>query len=298
MKYVFYKSEIGNFGDDLNAWLWPKIFDTVNEIKKDSFFFGIGSLLCSKSELVTPVEGKNKIVFGSGIRPAYKPFIPDSSWDIRFLRGPLSALSLSGKYDYIADAAYASRLISDFKKYETLEKKYKISVMPYFRSVRYFNWENICRNLGYHYISPLSESGVEQTFTEIASSGLIITESLHGAIIADLLRIPWSRFVLSTPYTEGSMVSEFKWMDWLYSIGLPNINTTYIKFYRKSVINKAIKKITFDAMHVEFLVKKIIRQDILSKLSSVNEYYLSSDDVIKRIDVRLAEKIYELKTGI
>ena len=81
-----------------------------------------------------------------------------------------------------------------------------------------------------------SERGIDYTLKEILASKYIITEAMHGAIIADIYRIPWSRFVLSTLFTEGAMVSEYKWMDWLYSVGIYNIETTEISFYRKTRI--------------------------------------------------------------
>jgi succinoglycan biosynthesis protein ExoV len=175
------------------------------------------------------IGDQKKVVFGSGIRPYYDQFKIDHKWDIKFLRGPLSAGALKNKFEYIADSAYALSLVkSDLPP---VAKKYKVSVIPYFRSLSYFNWEKICNELGYHYISPLAEKGIEHTINEIAASEKIICEAMHGAIIADIMRVPWHRFVLSTPETEGERVGEFKWMDWLYSIDLKYTDASYIKFY-------------------------------------------------------------------
>lgn len=293
MEYIYYKDSKGNFGDDLNAWLWPKFF---GEARPDGdAFVGIGSILANDSPLFKNLSGKRKIVFGTGIRPGWAPFAYDSSWDIKFLRGPLSSYAFNNQYEHIADAAYALGLISDFNAYRDVEKKYEISVIPYFKSLAYFDWEQICKQLGYHYISPSAEHGIEQTLREIAASKFVIAEAMHGAIISDILRVPWSRFVLTTPITEGLKVSEFKWMDWLYSIDLPATETAFIKLYRKSSVHQWIRKMSGNIVHADFLVKKVVKDELLRTLSSIDNYYLSKDEVIERINSRISEKIYQLK---
>lgn len=294
MRYIYYKDSKGNFGDDLNAWLWPRFFGAHNESDND-VFVGIGSILCNDSPLFRELSGKRKIVFGTGIRPDYNTFAWDHSWDIRFLRGPLSAHSFNNKFEYIADAAYALSLTDGFERYRNAEKKYRISVIPYFKSLQYFNWESICRDLGYHFISPAAPGGIEHTLMEIAASEYVIAEAMHGAIIADILRVPWRRFVLTTPYTEGGKVSEFKWMDWLYTIDQLSTDTTYIKLYRKSFAHNLIKKMTANIVSVEFLMRGVVRNDILTALSDVSDFFLSRDTVITGINSRLSEKIGELK---
>lgn len=294
MEYIYFKAKNGNFGDDLNGWLWPKFFGANNS--NDDYFIGIGSILFNNSKLLTALKDKKKIVFGTGIRPADKPFVIDETWDIQFLRGPLSSGVLGKKHEYISDGAYALRLIKDFDRFKNINKKYKISLIPYFHSVEYFNWEDICLKLGYHYISPLSESGVEHTLEEVASSEFVITEAMHGAIIADALRVPWSKFILSTPYTEGQMISEFKWMDWLYSVQLLIDNPVYMQLYRNSFANRWIKKLTNKTIDVKFLLRGMVKKDILNQLSSVQNFYLSKDSVIKEIDERIQSKIDGLTT--
>lgn len=292
MEYIYYKAKKGNFGDDLNGWLWPKFFGESNS--NDDYFLGIGSMLFNENKMLDKLTHKKKIVFGSGVKPSNTSLNINETWDIQFLRGPLSVGALGNKYEYISDAAYALRLIKDFGIIKNVEKKYEVSLMPYFHSVEYFNWEDISKKLGYHYISPLSKSGVEHTLTEIAASRFIISEAMHGAIIADALRIPWSRFILSTPYTEGQMISEFKWMDWLYSVQLLIDNPVYIQFYRNSFVNKWIKTLTAKTVDAKFLIRNIVKKDILSELSTVKNFYLSKDAIVKEIDERIQQKIDSL----
>jgi succinoglycan biosynthesis protein ExoV len=297
MKYIYYQDPNGNFGDDLNGWLWPFFFGEEN-LENDYAFLGIGSILFNNFELINKIKDQRKIVFGTGIRPTYESFNIDKSWDIKFLRGPLSSYALNNEFDFITDAAYTIRLLDSFKALQNSNKKYEVSVMPYFKSVNLFDWKSICDKLGFHYISPLSENGVEFTLSEIASSKFLITEAMHGAILADALRVPWNRYVLTTPITEGSMVSEFKWMDWLYSVGLTNVNTTFINFNRKTFLHNWAKKLSGNIINIDFFLKKIIIDDIISKLSSINQYFLSKDSNLEDIDSKLSEKILEVRNQI
>ncbi|KAA2243661.1 polysaccharide pyruvyl transferase family protein [Chitinophaga agrisoli] len=296
MNYIYYKDPKGNFGDDLNGWLWPQLFG-VEQPDNDAFI-GIGSILYNDSPLFRDLGNKRKIVFGTGIRPGYKNFTCDNTWDIRFLRGPLSAYNFNNTYEYIADAAYALRLTNDFNNIRSVKKQYEISVIPYFKSLEFFDWQAICDQLGFHYISPAAEKGVEHTLREIAASRYVIAEAMHGAIIADILRVPWSRFVLSTPFTEGGKVSEFKWMDWLHSIQLYNTESTPIQLYRKSSLHTKLKKMSGNMISAEFFVKRVVKDELLSKLRAIKHFHLSNDSVINSIDSRMFEKAAQLRQEI
>lgn len=286
MNYVYYKDPKGNFGDDLNGWLWPKLFGMGKE-KDPDVFLGIGSILFDGSPLFRDLAARRKIVFGTGVRPVHRIFPLDGSWDIRFLRGPLSAYAFNNQFPYIADAAYAIRLLPDFNRFLHMPKKYKVSVIPYFKSVPFFDWESLCSRLGFNYISPRSEKGVEHTLAEIAASQYVIAEAMHGAILADALRVPWHRFLLSTPHTEGSGVSEFKWMDWLAAVNLYNINATTVKLYRKSFLHEKIKSLSRNRISAEFLVPGMVKSELMKMLQGVTEFYLSEDEVVRRIDSKI-----------
>ncbi|MEO7045997.1 MAG: hypothetical protein ABI091_11870, partial [Ferruginibacter sp.] len=102
MRYLYFKSEKGNFGDDLNPWLWRQFFGENNE-NDLNVLLGIGSILFNDFSLIKSLKPEhNKIVFGAGIRPNFKHFKIDETWDIKFLRGPLSSSSTNNKYKFIA----------------------------------------------------------------------------------------------------------------------------------------------------------------------------------------------------
>lgn len=292
MELLYFKSEKGNFGDDLNDWLWPKMID-FHRIKEVDYFVGIGSLLDQDNSLFKGSEQNTKMVFGTGVRPSrvYKNFVADKTWDIKFLRGPLSNYALGNKFEYITDGAYAMRQLDNFSSFLNVEKKYEVSLMPYFHSVEYFDWKKLCDVLGYNYISPLSENGVEHTIREIAASKHLITEAMHGAIIADILRVPWHKYVLTTPYTEGSKISDFKWNDWLYSIDTFVSSTTFIPFYIKTRFYKSIKSLFSKRISVEFFLRKKVEEAIINSLRGPLEYTLSKDATLDAIDSKISGKI-------
>jgi len=296
MNLYYFKSDKGNFGDDLNPWLWPQLFD-INGIDKEAYFLGIGSILNNHDSHLKALKDKKKIVFGTGIRPYvnFSSFQHDPTFDIRFLRGPLSAGMTGNKFPFISDAAYALRQLKNFST-DDCEKQYDVSVMPYFKSLDYFDWKEICAALGYNYISPFSENGVEHTINEIKKSRMVITEAMHGAIVADIYRVPWHRFIFSGPTTEGSMVSEFKWADWLQSVGIyHNVATTIPLFTKTKPINQ-FQKLTQGRYSVDYFHKSKVAENIANKLSGKLPEYLSAPSFVESVDERMAEELYKLKS--
>lgn len=302
MKNVYYKSRAGNFGDDLNEWLWPKLFNFVNN-ESDAYFLGIGSILGYHNvENLDLDKKKKKIVFGTGYRPSLfgpKLYL-DKSWDIRFLRGPLSKEALGMKFDYIADSAYALMHTEMYKDLLNTEKKYELSVMPYYKSVEFVDWERLCKKVGVHYISPCSEKGVEFTLKEIASSKRIVTEAMHGAIAADILRVPWKRFVFSSYMVESPRVSEFKWNDWLGSIDIRNnINPVFIPFYTQNTISRVLEMLSKKRVSAIFFNKRNAVDSIFTFLQesiSCESYFLSTDRTIDMIAAGIGEQVKKLRS--
>ena len=67
MKLYYYNAQengfkLGNFGDDLNPWIWHRVIPELFEGQSDSkLFVGIGTLL---NDFLPPEP--TKIIFGSG----------------------------------------------------------------------------------------------------------------------------------------------------------------------------------------------------------------------------------------
>lgn len=202
----FYYSVTENFGDKMNSWLWPELFGNIIDDDMKVRLVGVGSLI--KSDLIK-VPGK-KIIFGTG--SGYGSFPKKSfsdEWDIRFVRGPLTAKGLGlSPSKAVVDGAWLIDQIENLK-WKGGDKA-GIVFVPHWQSDLYSNWRYACELAGIEYLSPLSES--KHVLRRLASAELVMTESLHGAIIADYYRTPWIAVELR-PTTL-----HFKWHDWCASI--------------------------------------------------------------------------------
>ncbi|MEH6481264.1 MULTISPECIES: polysaccharide pyruvyl transferase family protein [Pseudoalteromonas] len=207
MKLTFYKGDTPNFGDDLNNVMWdalvaPGFFDDND----DELFLGIGSILWD----YLPKTPK-KIVMGSGYGGySGKPNLQDGSWDVAFVRGPRTAkaLNLDPKLA-ITDAAILTR----FMNLPAQTKKYKVSFMPHWESISRGNWQRVCEHAGINYIDP-TDPNVLASLQAIQQTELLITEAMHGAILADTLRVPWLALEPIFPLHRN------KWFDWSESMSI------------------------------------------------------------------------------
>ena len=88
MKLFYYQDERGNFGDDLNPWIFYQYAPNVFNGEGDHLL-GIGTLINSRA----PAQGKKR-VFGSGVG-YHQPANINDDWQFLFVRGPLSAQALN-----------------------------------------------------------------------------------------------------------------------------------------------------------------------------------------------------------
>jgi len=205
MQLYYYKGVKPNFGDDLNPWLWPKLLhDTVLDDDDHELFLGIGSIIYDSF----PHDSK-KIVFGSGYGGYTDLPVIDDTWEFRFVRGKITAglLNIDEKLA-IGDSAILIRSCVALNG----PKKRKISFMPHWESSLYGAWDKVCNAAGIHYIDPCA--GTEEIIDDIASSELVIAEAMHGAIVADALRVPW------IPIKPIHEQHHMKWHDWASALGL------------------------------------------------------------------------------
>jgi succinoglycan biosynthesis protein ExoV len=204
----FYWKGTRNFGDYLNTWLWPRLLPEFIDEDMNTRLVGVGSLLKSSLNLV---QGK-KLIFGTGSGYGAVPS-PDlyKDWSFYFVRGPMTAECFNlPKKKSIVDGAWLIGLLPEYKSFKS--KQSGVVFVPHWSSAESGNWRKPCSIAGIDYIDP--ESDLEGIFGKIASSELVITESLHGAIIADLFRVPWIPVRMSPDFLP------FKWLDWFKSIEL------------------------------------------------------------------------------
>ena len=210
MKLHYFRSSHGNFGDDLNSWIWPELLPGVWDEGEDGItFVGIGTIL---NKLVP--DTRLKIVLGSGV--GYSPLpngLGDGSWKILGVRGPLSARAAGLPAETaITDGAILLSALPGLAK--PLEERTGGTVfVPHVSSAETGGWEEICGRLGITYVDP--RWSFHRVFALIGNARLVLADAMHGAIVADTFRVPF------VPLVSSREISSFKWMDWTMGMGLP-----------------------------------------------------------------------------
>lgn len=270
---IFYYDEYDNFGDSLNAWLWPRIFAGL-EFPKDFILVGIGTILDGR----IPAQGK-KIIFGSGYRPSTKKAQVDDSWEFSFVRGPKSAAQFGGA-PWITDSAYCLRLLD----LPEVPKRYKLSYIAHYMSqLGNMSLRNVVESHGIHFIDP--QDPIEKVLDEIRMSEAILCEAMHGAIVADAYRVPWRRVKYRAHLHEKSAVSNFKWLDWAEAMEVtPETTTIFPAWNGKGFLTR--------------LANPFRIADANRKFHNAHKlhYQLSRDDILNQRLEQLSNAVASLKS--
>lgn len=203
MKLMYYRDERGNFGDDLNPWLWERLLPGFLDDRDDVLLVVIGTIL----NHAIPAEPV-KVVFGSGVGYGNLPIL-DDRWRFYAVRGPLSAerLGLPPSTSVTDSAALVATV------YRERPRRSGVAFMPHHQSIRLFNWAPLCRRLGIRFLDPAMPTN--RLLHEIARSEVVLAEAMHAAIVADAFRVPWVALRLN------DHINGFKWEDWCASVELP-----------------------------------------------------------------------------
>jgi succinoglycan biosynthesis protein ExoV len=204
LKLFYYKDPIGNFGDDLNPYIWYNLAPDLFNADNSSVFVGIGTLINSRAP-VAPI----KYVFGSGVGYHQFPII-DKKWSFYCVRGPLSAqrLGLDKSLAITDPAVLLTQILPDCKVQQTG----KVCFMPHHASSKFADWKKICTQAGIDYIDPAND--IHDTILQMRQSRLVLAEAMHAAIVADALRVPW------IPLVCYDHILNFKWDDWCQSLNM------------------------------------------------------------------------------
>lgn len=202
MIVLYFKAEDGtrNFGDELNLYLWPRYIPELPDAEpKDGYFIGIGTML----HRGLPAERQN-VVFGAGSNGTVSPRLDR----VYFVRGPLTATNCGlGVELAITDPAI---LLADTPPTQNVPGR--IVYVPHWLSACE-DLEKRCCASGLRYVDPRRPLG--DVLAEISAATKVITESLHGAVVADAWRIPWVAV-----HSGSQHVNRFKWEDWCKSLEL------------------------------------------------------------------------------
>jgi succinoglycan biosynthesis protein ExoV len=205
MKLYYFKDPLGNFGDDLNPWLWPQVAPNLLDDDGQQLFVGIGTLINHR----VPREPIKHVV-GSGFGYGSLPQI-DDRWVFHAVRGHETARLLGLSADrVITDAAVLLRTI---QLPSSAGPDSAFGFMPHCQSSRDYDWGSLATELGFRYID--AAWSVDRVLAEMRRCRTLVCEAMHGAIVADTLRIPW------IPVACYEHISSFKWRDWLSTLDLP-----------------------------------------------------------------------------
>lgn len=202
MRYYWYRDTTGNFGDDLNDWLWPRLFgNALDQVPDSVVFVGMGSILGTGIP-----RGERTVVFGPGIGYGPPP-VPDASWRFVAVRGPISAQALGLDSSVVQGdpAVLVGRYVQQ-RPHAT-----RVSLMLHHLS-NLPRWRMVARMLGWQFIDPTQP--VEATLEQLANTRLLITSAMHGAIVADAMRIPWIAI------RNSAGINTEKWADWGGALGI------------------------------------------------------------------------------
>lgn len=249
MKIHYWKSKL-NFGDQLNPYLWPKLFPNFFDETSNTWFVGIGSILWPALSDAPAY----KHVFGSGFSGHSALPIIDDKWQFHFVRGPLTARLLA--LDPSLALTDPAILVHGF---QSAPKSIPISFMPHV-SHDTPALHTVCTQLGIHYISPQSED-VEAIMRQISSSELVLAEAMHGAIVADALRVPWIPVEIHT-------INRHKWRDWCSSLEMEYRPQGYLKSRLHVAMSKVIQRIPrLEKLYFTLVLKSLMQSKLEPSLS-------------------------------
>lgn len=283
MKLLYHKlpNTMSNFGDNLNPWLWNQLLPGVLDEDPSNAFVGIGTLINEKLPLRAK-QAKKKVIFGTGVGYTKHPPTIDDSYKIYCLRGPLSAkaLGVSETLGIIDPAILTTKVFQP-----NTTKSYRFGYMPH-HQLAGKGWELVCQDLGINYIDP--GKSIEDVLLSIARTEVLLTEAMHGAIIAEALRIPW------VPIVTSSVILSFKWQDWCSSLGLE-----YDPVHLERLYHPRNKKDIFTPAR---FARNWFRQKAagaqLLKAAKNSLPILSEDSCLERLTTQLEERIEQFKVDV
>lgn len=204
MKLFYWESKHGNFGDDMNRFVWPYFMADFFDDDEDTLFIGIGTILSDDVP-----KAKLRIVVGSGTGYGRLPRdLNDGSWRFYAVRGPLTARAVGGEPELaVTDPAVLLPLLPQF--HQPLPSG--VAFVPHWTTAAEGIWQRACNQAGVTFIDP--RDAADNVVRKIAAAKLVIAESMHGAIVADAFRVPWIPIV-------SARDTPLKWHDWALSMGL------------------------------------------------------------------------------
>ncbi len=200
-----------NFGDELNTVLWPRLLPDFFDDDPATQFLGIGSILDCRHTAACV-----KLVAGAGYG-GYEPLPKlDGSWQIHWVRGPDTARQLGiapglGLGDPAALLPLAGMTGAGVGVGVGVGGN-DIGFMPHFESLEHGAWQEASALAGIRLIDPRGDPIA--IIAAIRACRMVLSEALHGVIVADALRVPWVAIEPLVP------IHRPKWQDWAATLDL------------------------------------------------------------------------------
>ena len=279
MQLHFHKAPYGNFGDDLNLWIWDALLPGWRDWAPDVVLIGVGTLLNEK--ILAPYRERRLLIIGSGVGYGQgPPTLPLSAlWDFRSVRGPWSARVLGLPRELgITDPAI---MLPDCPEFQGTQSSGLPIFIPHHQSIHRHDWVEACCEAGLTYVSPKGDA--RDVIHRIAAASLVVAESMHAAIIADAFRVPW------IPLRFNPFFNAAKWQDWAESMEL-SFNIPHLTPLLDSLAR------SFALLPRGYRVQEKFRHGLerarlasALRRSAEREPYLSSNDVIQKNKRRYRE---------
>jgi hypothetical protein len=203
MVIKYCRIEGGNFGDDLNTLIWSRLFPDLSALEGRVLIYGVGTLLDGRHN-----PAIKKVVLGTGIGELHAAR-PDPNWDFRWVRGPKSAR----EFNLPVDRAIGDSALLWPELLPGHDHNGPIGLIPHYLTWDSYDWCRVAADAGMRAINP--RLAPSEVIDQMRGCSRILSESLHGAICADAMGVPWAAAILAHRF------SEFKWKDWLATVQRP-----------------------------------------------------------------------------
>lgn len=296
---LYYHND-SNFGDALNPLLFDILLPNFFDGDPSEMFIGIGSILGLD---FTEKETKKIHIFSSGFAYGNVPDWSDIEVNCMAVRGPLTAQKLNLPVETaITDGGILTDLILPNK--DSIVKKYKYGYMPHHYSLeKYDGYERLCEQLGIKFINPIvsASNSIINITEKIQETEVLIAEALHGAIVAESLRVPY------IPVRGYKHINTFKWQDFGLSMGVDLTLNKLPRLYSEEFLTKklknriklpnAINKLVYSTLTTTGFFNEDAFLKSMQKLMKDNSPYvrLSKDSVFDDKRSQLLNKIETLK---
>jgi succinoglycan biosynthesis protein ExoV len=146
---------------------------------------------------------------------------------------------------------------------------------------------------------------VDRVLVEIQQTEILLAEAMHGAIVADALRVPW------IPVRMYSQFMEFKWRDWTQSIQVPfkltnvapiftrelTLQRALVHAWKKGWAKTGLGKDKWHRLPLRTSSDREISNSLrsLERLARDSNSCLSADKTIYEVETKLSARLSDLR---